>query len=91
MASRYWPGEDPVGKRVVFPWIEGQVEIVGVAENENTGSLDTEVQPVVYFPYSQTLEGGWCTVVRTSGRATTFMSSAASATLRAIGPATRPM
>jgi len=44
LALAAFPHEDPVGKRVVFPWIKGHVEIVGVAGDENTGSLDAEVQ-----------------------------------------------
>jgi hypothetical protein len=75
LAQAAFPHEDPVGKRVVFPWIKGQVEIVGVAGDENTGSLDQEVQPVVYFPYSQGLGGGWSTVVRTAGPATGLITA----------------
>jgi predicted permease len=75
LARAAFPHEDPVGKRVVFPWIKGQVEIVGVAGDENTGSLDAEVQPVVYFPYSQGLGGGWSTVVRTAGPATGLIAA----------------
>ena len=75
LARAAFPHEEPVGKRVVFPWIQGQVEIAGVAGDENTGSLDTEVQPVVYFPYSQTLDGGWSTVVRTAVPATAMIAA----------------
>ena len=69
LARTAFPHDDPVGKRVVFPWIKGQPEIVGVVDDENTGTLDNDVQPVVYFAYRQTLDGGWSTVVRTPGPA----------------------
>jgi hypothetical protein len=85
LARAAFPHEDPVGKRVVFPWIPGQVEIVGVAGDENTGSLDAEVQPVVYFPYSQGLGGGWSTVVRTAGSATRLIAAVRNE-VRALDP-----
>ena len=59
-------GEDPVGKRVFFPWHKAPLEIVGVVGDENTVSLDTELRPIVYFPYEQTPDDAWGMVVRTS-------------------------
>jgi putative ABC transport system permease protein len=56
-----------------------------VAGDENTGSLDSEVQPVVYFPYSQTLDGGWSTVVRTAGLATGVIAAVRNE-VRALDP-----
>ena len=85
LARTAFPHDEPVGQRVVFPWINGQVEIVGVAGDENTGSLDSEVQPVVYFPYSQTLDGGWSTVVRTAGLATGVIAAVRNE-VRALDP-----
>jgi putative ABC transport system permease protein len=79
LARAAFPNETPVGKRVVFPWIAGQLEIVGVAGDENTGSLDAELQPVVYFPYLQTQDRGWGTVVRTAGSAEAAIADVRSA------------
>jgi putative ABC transport system permease protein len=42
---------------------------VGVAGDENTVSLDTELRPVVYFPYDRDPEAAWGMVVRTNGSA----------------------
>ena len=68
-AAKYWPGEDPLGKRLRFfdkntpgPWWT----VVGVASNiiqndQNRQRLD----PVVYLPYRQKPGGGAWILVRT--------------------------
>jgi putative ABC transport system permease protein len=52
-ARRYWPGQDPIGKRIKYgpadstsPWIQ----IIGVAGNVKYNSLrqDPEAEPVIY-------------------------------------------
>src|SRR5262249_9447595 len=59
MARRYWPSQDPVGKRFKwgipecsFPWIE----IVGVVGDVKQGPLHAEVAPQAYQPYLQHLD-----------------------------------
>ncbi len=55
LARRYWPGSDPVGKRLRFdddertPWIR----IVGVVGDARQRGLHHEPPPVLYFPYQQ--------------------------------------
>ena len=56
MASRYWPNEDPVGRRIKFgprgsnaPWMT----IAGVVGNIKTDGLDQPDQPHVYLPILQ--------------------------------------
>ncbi|HSE97256.1 MAG TPA: FtsX-like permease family protein, partial [Blastocatellia bacterium] len=54
MAARSWPGEDPVGKRLIMgvrtnPWLI----VVGVA-GDVRHSLDVDPRPQVYLPYTQT-------------------------------------
>ena len=53
-AERYWPGQDPIGKRVRLhgsrgPW----VEIVGVARNSKYSFLTEPPREFVYLPYRQ--------------------------------------
>jgi putative ABC transport system permease protein len=67
LAGTVFPNEDAVGKRIHFPWHKAPLEIVGVVGDENTVSLDTELRPVVYFPYTQDSDVAWGMVVRTSG------------------------
>jgi predicted permease len=56
LARRYFPGQNPIGKRVrqggpdrTFPWME----IVGVVGDLKYRGLHTPVEPVVYRPFAQ--------------------------------------
>ena len=53
-ARRYFPGEDPIGKRIDFGWMtEGWQEIVGVVGDVKHSGLDRTSLPVTYLPYRQ--------------------------------------
>src|ERR1039457_4325837 len=52
-AAVYWPGEDPVGKRVRFFGDNQPAEVVGVAANANYQSLGEKAQPFVYLSMVQ--------------------------------------
>jgi putative ABC transport system permease protein len=54
MARKYWPGENPLGKRMkVFaegrPWME----VVGVVNDVRHGGPEAEARPRWYVPYAQ--------------------------------------
>jgi putative ABC transport system permease protein len=54
MARRYWPGQEPIGKRMRFnggeePWRE----VVGVIADVKHWGLDREVNPEVYMAHEQ--------------------------------------
>jgi predicted permease len=54
LAERFFPGEDPIGKRVqIFPDPARWREIVGVVGDVKLAGLDAEVNPTIYVPYSQ--------------------------------------
>src|ERR1035438_2224774 len=52
-ANFYWPGEDPVGKRVRFFGDKQPAEVIGVAANANYQSLGEKPQPFVYLSMVQ--------------------------------------
>jgi putative ABC transport system permease protein len=55
MARRYFPNEDPLGKRLVIYWGERRPrEIVGVVGNVRQTALDQEAGAHIYVPYFQT-------------------------------------
>ncbi len=58
MAERYWPGQDPIGKRLrrglpetSTPWMT----VVGEVDDVKLGSRDAETMAQVYQPVSQTV------------------------------------
>jgi predicted permease len=58
MAERYWPGQDPIGKRLrrglpdtATPWMT----VVGEVDDVKLGSRDAETMPQVYQPVAQTV------------------------------------
>jgi putative ABC transport system permease protein len=62
-------GGDAVGRRISFPFVDGQPwwEIVGVVSNEQADTLDRGLRPVVYFPYAQAPGGSFSVLVGTKG------------------------
>jgi putative ABC transport system permease protein len=83
-ASKFWPGEDPVGKRVRLfnentpePPLEPWLTVVGVASNIiQNDQTRQRFDPVLYLPYRQKAGGGAWILVRTrvpsSGLSNTF-------------------
>jgi len=68
MARRYWPDEDPVGKRMTIPSAGGvSREIVGIVGDVKHSSLDTESGAEMYVPYLQSPGSFMALVVRASG------------------------
>jgi predicted permease len=58
MAERYWPGQDPIGKRLrrglpetSTPWMT----VVGEVDDVKLGSADAETMPQIYQPVTQTV------------------------------------
>ncbi len=69
MAERYWPNENPIGKRVTMmdwgPPLAG--EIVGVAGNVKSDALDAQPGNMIYWPERQFPSIFDNLVVRTAG------------------------
>jgi putative ABC transport system permease protein len=89
LARRYWPAQDPIGKRIRFGdesdssarWIE----VVGVVGHTAHEGLAAERRVQVYLPYRQRGLSGMSIVMRTSGDPTQMVNSARLA-VQAIDP-----
>src|SRR5499426_1773912 len=69
MASRHWPMEDPVGKKISFA-VSGRAvtcEIVGVVGDVRPNGLDSAPRLEIYLPYAQSPASLVTWVVRTTG------------------------
>jgi len=68
LAKKYFPGEDPIGKRIGDTELTPKSikEIIGVVEDVKDGALDSEIWPAVYYPFNQDSDSFFSLVVRTS-------------------------
>lgn len=53
MAARYWPNQDPLGKRFQLPQGKAFLQVIGVAKTTNYQTLGEPPQPCVYLPLRQ--------------------------------------
>jgi predicted permease len=54
LARKYWPGEDPVGKRLKPNFAGGSwCVVVGVAADVRHWGADVVIEPTAYYPYTQ--------------------------------------
>jgi putative ABC transport system permease protein len=57
LAEHYFPGQNPLGKRLEMGFRSGALEIVGVATDIRHDSLLSELHPGMYLPYGQAPRG----------------------------------
>jgi predicted permease len=66
MAKQYFPGEDPIGKRIDFDGAQPPSEIVGLVDDVKEGPLDQATRPAFYVPFDQEPDNSFFVLVRTS-------------------------
>lgn len=65
MAKRFWPGQNPIGRKVKVYAEKELKEIVGVVKNSKFyATVGQEEVPIIYFPLSQNYEGGLAFYIR---------------------------
>ncbi|MFL6196578.1 MAG: FtsX-like permease family protein, partial [Thermoanaerobaculia bacterium] len=69
MARRYFPGENPIGKRISVHMFDEPVltEIVGIVGDVRYDSLVNEAEPTVYFPLPDLVYPFMTLVIHTNG------------------------
>jgi putative ABC transport system permease protein len=81
MARRYWPGEDPIGKRFR---VQGPIDqnpwttIVGVVGDVKHAGLDQDPAPTLYRPHQQQPRADMTVVMRTQSEPLTLANAARS-------------
>jgi putative ABC transport system permease protein len=79
LASALWPGEDPLGRFIAWPAVEGParepVRVVGVAEDTRTVSTGAVSPPAMYMPFAQHPSYVHMVVARARGSVTTVDST----------------
>ena len=88
LASKYFPAENPVGRKIEFTHVPGtpSVEIVGVVGDIKEGEMDKDSWPTLYVPFDQNPSGFFSLVVRVARNAPSLLPALA-ATIHRIDPA----
>jgi predicted permease len=85
MAKRFWPGEDPLGKRFKFFGDPEYTEVIGVVRDSKYNTIGEDPTPFVYLPMVQSYQPAATLLVRAPGD-TAAVITAARQTVRALDP-----
>jgi predicted permease len=83
MARRFWPGENPIGRRFKPIIDNGSVEIVGVVRDSRYVTLGEDPTPFFYIPLAQQPRLGLSLIVRAEGRPDAVQTAVVAALRRA--------
>ncbi|HYL72762.1 MAG TPA: ABC transporter permease [Bryobacteraceae bacterium] len=84
LARRYFPGEDPIGHKIVW---NGPCTIVGVAGNTRQAGLSADPLPELYFPAAQAGNGiSGMTLVISTNVEPSSMTHAVESAIRTVDP-----
>ena len=88
LAKKYYPDEDPIGKRYGDTSLSApsMKEIVGIVDDIREGPLNSEIWPAEYVPFEQDPDNFFTVVARLSQTEASVIP-AMSAAIRAIDPA----
>jgi hypothetical protein len=78
-AAENFPGQDAIGKRVAIYMKDEppMTEIIGIVRNNKHKSLDSEVEPMAFWPHAELVYSRMTIVIRTSGDSTAIAAAAA--------------
>jgi predicted permease len=75
MAAKYWPNQNPLGKRLQLPRGKKFLEVVGVVKTTNYQTLGEPPQPCIYIPLRQNFSDGMILYVRTERDPSTTLAA----------------
>jgi len=90
-ATMLYPGENPIGKRLMVEWGKSSIapngmEIVGVAADIRHDGLDTKPEPCIFLAHAQQPNGYLSLLVRTRGTPENLIAQVKEQ-VRAVAPA----
>jgi predicted permease len=86
-ARKYWPGEDPIGKRVAVyqGGFHTGAEVIGIVGDVRFGTIDSTARPDVYISYGQARISRMMIFARTAGDPSGMIPSVRAA-IRGVAP-----
>ena len=84
LAHRFWPNEDAIGKHIKYARREVLAEIVGVAGDVKTQSLESDAGMVFYTAYPQFAWANFSLTIRTGKSDASHFANAARAQILAV-------
>jgi putative ABC transport system permease protein len=84
-ARRFWPNQNPVGKRVVIGRSPDPAEVVGIAADIKNKGLEQDTQAQIYVPFAQLPWGDMNLLVRAAVAPRT-LATAVQAQIAAVDP-----
>jgi len=80
-AREIFPGQDPLGQRVTINMKDDNVpsEIIGVVGNNKAKGLDSEVEPMAFWPHAELVYPAMTFAIRTRGESTNVTAAVRSA------------
>ena len=76
LAQQMFPNQDPIGQHLQVSWNgDGPDEIIGVVGDTKMVSIEEQMAPAIYYPYSRTPYAFETIVVRTAGDPSMVASS----------------
>jgi putative ABC transport system permease protein len=86
LADRLWPGQDPIGKRIIWRTVEGsRLEVVGVVGDVLDRRLAERPDPTLYLHYNWATWSTMTVIVRTA-RDPSLFTGAIRREIRSIAP-----
>jgi putative ABC transport system permease protein len=82
---RFFPGEEPLGKRIDLGWRHHGGTIVGVVTDFKQDALEQEIEPQIFLPYDQAPQESLAVVLR-SPADPEALASAVRSSVRGIDP-----
>ena len=83
-ANYYWPGQNPVGKRIRYPFAQKTdwLQVVGLVKDTKHYGLDQEMKPSVFVPFRLNDVNSMYVIARISGNPDSIVAAAREAVRR---------
>jgi len=77
LAEQYFPGEDPIGKKIAIVMMDQppECEVVGIVEDVKYSSLEGDVRAMAYWPHPELVRSFMTLLIRTEGDPTSISAA----------------